>query len=39
MVDYLWSGFSSHDALSLPLFKSFNQFILKGCQGKDADFQ
>jgi hypothetical protein len=26
MVGYLWLGFSFHDALSLPVFKSFNQF-------------
>jgi len=28
MVDYLWSGFSFQDALSSPVRKSFNQFVV-----------
>jgi hypothetical protein len=27
MVDYLWSGFFFHDALSFSVFKRFNQFV------------
>jgi hypothetical protein len=29
MADYLWSGFSFHDALSFAFVKSFNQFVVK----------
>lgn len=29
MLDDLWLGFSFHDALSFPFFKSLNHFIVK----------